>query len=100
MIPRAGFARCDRRRDWRNRELRRRLGRQDKDGELGRMRVGPFVLALLVVAGCGGAVGGAPTLSVAPSIPGVAASSQVAVASSPTTVAPSPTASGATINDR
>ncbi len=59
------------------------------------MKGGPFFLALLVsaVAGCGGALGGAPTASVAPSSHGV-------VASGPTGLASVPAASGATISGR
>ena len=57
------------------------------------MKGGPFVLALLVVAGCGGAAGGAPTPSVAPSSPSVAASAATALASVPS-------ASSAAITDR
>ena len=59
------------------------------------MRGGPFVLALLagVVAGCGGAVGGAPTSSVAPS-------GHPVVTSGPTALASFPAASGAAITDR
>lgn len=59
------------------------------------MKGGPFVLALLVgvLAGCGGAVDGTPTPSVAPSSHGVATSG-------PTALASVPAASGAAITDR
>jgi hypothetical protein len=59
------------------------------------MKGRPFVLALLmgVLAGCGGAISGAPTASVAPSNP-------IVVRSSPTALASLPAASGGAITDR